>query len=69
MDEGSIVRLEFPTEAAVAALCAEGWSVMLVEPNVALVSVGPRRAHHGLLRGRALRMQDEPLSSLRPAQE
>ena len=39
MDEGGIVRLEAPTEAAVAALCAEGWSVTRVEPKVTPVTI------------------------------
>ena len=33
------MRLEAPTEAAVAALCAEGWSVTQVEPNIAPVNI------------------------------
>ena len=33
------MRLEAPTEAAVAALCVEGWSVTRVEPNVAPVNI------------------------------
>ena len=35
MGEGGIERLEAPTEAAVAARRAQGWTVLRVEPNVA----------------------------------
>ena len=33
------MRLEAPTEAAVAALCVEVWSVTRVEPSVAPVNI------------------------------
>jgi hypothetical protein len=57
MVDGGVERLEAPTEAAVAARCADGWVVDRVEPNIAPVNTtlteyfGPVFPADVLLRG------------------
>ena len=61
MGEGGIETLEAPTEAAVAARRAQGWTVLRVEPNVAPVKItlaeyfGPVLPPEVLLRGTKVR--------------